>query len=166
MATIPATRDLGVLSLDALMAEAAAVRDGAYGPRITWSPRIAIPLTGLVPGRLRVLPFQRGAESRRGAFLEPEQILAIAWRGAEAGCHEAVFAAGGQPERRHAEAAEWLARRGYDSTLDYLVAACQLVLDETGLLPHTDVGALTVDELRALRAGRREPGPDAAGTRR
>jgi FO synthase len=151
MATIPAARDLDVLSLDALQAEAAAVRRASFGDTITWSPRITIPLTGLC---LDACGYCNSNGSRPGeeAFLDPERILAIAWRGAEAGCHEAVFTAGGQPERRHPEAAEWLDRRGYDSTVDYLVAACQLVLDETGLLPRTDVGALTADELRVLRA--------------
>src|SRR5205814_10440577 len=57
-----------------------------------------------------------------------------------------------QPERHHPGAAAWLAERGYDSTVDYLLAACQLVLDETGLLPRTDVGVLGVDDLRAVRA--------------
>ena len=38
------------------------------------------------------------------------------------------------------------------STVDYLVAMCQLVLDETGLLPHANAGALSADELARLRA--------------
>src|SRR5688572_20480595 len=42
MATIPAARDLAVLSLDALLAEAAAVREAAFGRRITWSPSVLI----------------------------------------------------------------------------------------------------------------------------
>ncbi|HEV8625875.1 MAG TPA: 7,8-didemethyl-8-hydroxy-5-deazariboflavin synthase CofG [Acidimicrobiia bacterium] len=151
MATIPAALDLAVLSLEALMAEAAAVRDEIYGRRVTWSPKVTIPLTGLCQD---ACGYCNAAGPRAGEdpFLEPEQILAMASRGAEAGCHEAVFTAGGQPEREHRRAAEWLAGRGYDSTIDYLVAACSLVLDETGLLPHTEVGVLQPDELRALRA--------------
>jgi FO synthase len=127
MATIPAARELGVLSLDALMAEAAAVRDSAFGARITWSPRVTIALTGSCPD---TCGHCRGEEK----FLDPEEILALAGQGAEAGCHEVVFTAGVRPQ------------------LDYLVGACQLVLDETGLHPHTDVGVLTADELRTLRA--------------
>ena len=40
---------------------------------------------------------------------------------------------------------------GYASTVDYLVAMCELVLDETGLLPHANAGALFADELAKLR---------------
>ena len=140
MATIPAARDLDVLSLDALQAEAAAVRSASFGETITWSPRITIPLTGLCLDACGYCNSVNGSRPGEEAFLDPETILAIAWRGAEAGCHEAVFTAGGQPERRHPEAAGWLARRGYDSTVDYLVAACQLVLDETGLCPAPTSG--------------------------
>ncbi len=49
-------------------------------------------------------------------------------------------------------AAEWLAEHGYASTVDYLVAMAQLVLDETGLLPHANAGALDRDDLARLRA--------------
>jgi CofH subfamily radical SAM domain protein len=133
MATIPAALDLAVLSLEALMAEAAAVRDDVYGRRLTWSPKVTIPLTGLCQDSCG---YCNGAGRSAGEdpFLEPEQILAMAWRGAEAGCHEAVFTAAVKPD------------------IEYLVAACSLVLDETGLLPHTEVGVLQPDELRALRA--------------
>jgi 7,8-didemethyl-8-hydroxy-5-deazariboflavin synthase CofH subunit/7,8-didemethyl-8-hydroxy-5-deazariboflavin synthase CofG subunit len=131
MATIPAARDLDVLSLDALQAEAAAVRSASFGETITWSPRITIPLTGLCQDTCGYCN-----SAGEAAILEPEEILAIAWRGAVAGCHEALFTASGPPEGH----------------IDSLVAACQLVLDETGLLPRTDVGVLSVDELRALRA--------------
>src|SRR5687767_12263141 len=122
MATIPAARDLDVLSLDALQAEAAAVRSASFGETITWSPRITIPLTGLCQDTCGYCN-----SAGEAAILEPEEILAIAWRGAVAGCHEALFTASGPPEGH----------------IDSLVAACQLVLDETGLLPRTDVGVLS-----------------------
>tara|TARA_Y100000817_G_scaffold314472_1_gene313443 strand:- start:1615 stop:3924 length:2310 start_codon:yes stop_codon:yes gene_type:complete len=84
-------------------------------------------------------------------YLEPEEVLAIARHGASQGCHEALFTLGERPELRYPIAQEWLAERGYDSTVDYLVAMCRLVRDETGLLPHANAGALFEDELAALR---------------
>ena len=65
--------------------------------------------------------------------------------------HARRAARGALPGRPRA----WLADHGYDSTVDYLAAMAQLVLDETGLLPHANAGALFADELAALRAGRR-----------
>ncbi|MGI9064563.1 MAG: 5-amino-6-(D-ribitylamino)uracil--L-tyrosine 4-hydroxyphenyl transferase CofH, partial [Pseudonocardiaceae bacterium] len=84
-------------------------------------------------------------------YLEPTDVLAIATRGAEAGCHEALFTLGEQPEDRYPAARAWLDDRGYVSTTAYLAAMCRLVLEETGLLPHANAGALPRDELALLR---------------
>ncbi|MBV8691952.1 MAG: 5-amino-6-(D-ribitylamino)uracil--L-tyrosine 4-hydroxyphenyl transferase CofH, partial [Actinobacteria bacterium] len=54
-------------------------------------------------------------------------------------------------EDRYPVAREWLATHGYSSTVDYLAAMCALVRDETGLLPHANAGALTREQLAALR---------------
>src|SRR5207237_6398937 len=78
-------------------------------------------------------------------------VLAIAHHGADAGCHEALFTLGERPELRYPAATEWLQVNGYDTTIDYLVAMCRLVLEETGLLPHANAGALHPAELAALR---------------
>src|SRR6185312_15049336 len=85
------------------------------------------------------------------AYLELREVVAFACRGAELGCHEALFTLGERPELRYASARRWLADHGYDSTIGYLVAACRAVLEETGLLPHANAGALYRDELSALR---------------
>ena len=84
-------------------------------------------------------------------YLSPDEVLAIAHRGASAGCHEALFTLGERPELRYPVAADWLSRHGYESTLDYLEAMAHLVLAETGLLPHANAGALHFEELAALR---------------
>ena len=40
---------------------------------------------------------------------------------------------------------------GCETTIEYLVRMCRLVLDETGLLPHANPGVMTREELAALR---------------
>src|SRR5690606_17752687 len=84
-------------------------------------------------------------------YLTPDEVLAIARAGAAAGCHEALFTLGERPELRYPVAARWLEDNGYASTVEYLAAMCELVLDETGLLPHANAGALDADELALLR---------------
>jgi FO synthase len=83
--------------------------------------------------------------------MDPEEVLSIAKAGKQAGCHEALFTLGERPELRYPYAKEWLSVRGYSSTVDYLVEMSKLVLEETGLLPHANAGALYRDELLALR---------------
>ena len=73
-------------------------------------------------------------------FMEPDEILDVARRGAGLGCKEALFTLGDRPEARWDEARRWLDERGYDSTLDYVRAMAIRVLEETGLLPHLNPG--------------------------
>lgn len=148
-----------------LCASAARVRDagltsaGRRGPGgrlpVTYSRKVFIPVTHLcrdtchyctfvtVPGRLRA--------SGRGVYLEIDEIVDIARRGAEMGCKEALFTLGDRPEARWPEARQWLDERGYDSTLDYVRAAAIRVLEETGLLPHLNPGVMSWAELSRLK---------------
>jgi FO synthase len=119
--------------------------------RITFSPKVFIPLTMLCNDKCGYCTFARPPARLESPYLAPEQVLAIASQGAAVGCKEALFTLGERPELRYPVAAEWLAAHGYTSTVDYLVAMCELVLAETGLLPHANAGALDRDELARLR---------------
>jgi FO synthase len=134
-----------------LLREASAIRDAATGTRITYSPKVFIPLTMLCNDRCGYCTFAQPPARLEAPYLTPEQVLQIARDGAAPGCHEALFTLGERPEDRYPLAREWLAGNGYTSTVDYLVAMCALVLEETGLLPHANAGALSSTELARLR---------------
>src|SRR5690606_21756059 len=125
-----------------LMSAARAVRDASTGTRITYSPKVFIPLTMLCRDKCGYCTFAKAPARITTPSLTPDEVLDIARSGARAGCHEALFTLGERPELRYPVAAAWLAEHGYESTVDYLVAMAQLVLDETGLLPHANAGAL------------------------
>src|SRR4029453_14072448 len=84
-------------------------------------------------------------------YLAPDEVLAIARAGREAGCHEALFTLGDKPELRYRAARDALAALGYASTLQYLAAMCELVRRETGLLPHVNPGVMTREDIGRLR---------------
>ena len=134
-----------------LLLEAGAIRDQAFGTRVTYSPKVFIPLTMLCQDKCGYCTFAQPPARLENPYLSPDQVLEIARSGAAAGCHEALFTLGERPELRYPVAAEWLAEHGHASTVEYLHAMCRLVLDETGLLPHANAGALTHDELALLR---------------
>lgn len=138
--------------LDELMARARAVRDERTGTRVTYSPKVFIPLTMLCQDKCGYCTFAQPPARLEAAYLSPEEVLRIARAGARQGCHEALFTLGERPELRYPAAREWLDAHGYASTIDYLAAMCKLVLDEVGLLPHANAGALHPDELAVLRA--------------
>jgi FO synthase len=138
-------------SLPEVMAAASSVRDRAHGTRTTYSPKVFIPLTHLCRDRCGYCTFAQPPARLRAPYLTPDEVLGIARAGAAAGCHEALFTLGERPELRYPEAAAWLEANGHATTVDHLVAMCRLVLEETGLLPHANAGALSADELAALR---------------
>src|SRR5947209_9882239 len=148
--TADALADLIEAPLDELLAAAAAVRDRAYGTRVTYSPKVFIPLTMLCRDKCGYCTFAKPPAHLSAPYLTPDEVLAIARAGAAAGCHEALFTLGERPELRYPAAADWLAANGYETTVDYLVAMCRLVVEETGLLPHANAGALDLAELAAL----------------
>ena len=143
--------DLLAAPLPELLAAAAAARDRAHGRRVTYSPKVFIPLTRLCRDRCGYCTFATAPARLETPYLSPDEVLAIARAGAAAGCHEALFTLGEGPEDRYPVAAEWLAGRGFGSTVDYLVAMCALVRDETGLLAHANPGALGAGDLARLR---------------
>lgn len=144
--------DLAKLPTENLLKRAAQLRDETYGTRITYSPKVFIPLTKLCRDKCGYCTFAQPPARVEAPYLSADEVLAIAKKGARAGCHEALFTLGERPELRYPDAANWLADNGYESTVDYLAAMCDLVLTETGLLPHANAGALYHDELEQLRA--------------
>lgn len=143
-----------------LMASAARVRDAglesAGRPKtVSYSRKVFVPITRLcrdkchyctfvtVPGKLNA--------SGHGMFMDPDEIIDVARKGAALGCKEALFTLGDRPEERWPEAKAWLDSRGYDSTLDYVRAMSIRVLEETGLLPHLNPGVMSWQELSRLK---------------
>jgi len=140
------TRDLA-----SLMGEAAAIRDVAFGERVTFSKKVFIPLTHLCRDNCGYCTFVHPPRKGEAAYLSPEQVLAIARAGQAAGCAEALFTLGDKPELKWKPAAEALSAMGYATTLDYLAAMGALVFKETGLLPHFNPGLMDAADLAKLR---------------
>jgi FO synthase len=134
-----------------LLREACAVRDARTGPVITYSRKVFIPLTNLCRDRCGYCTFAREPGDPKAHTMSPDDVLAIARAGREAGCKEALFSLGDKPELRYPEYREWLEQRGFRSTIEYLRAMCQLVFEETGLLPHANPGVLSREEMEQLR---------------
>ena len=146
-----AVSELAETPLADLMVDAARLRDAGHGDRVTFSPKVFIPLTMLCRDRCGYCTFAKPPARVDAPYLSIEHVLDIARRGAALGCHEALFTLGEEPEARYPAAAGWLADHGYQSTIDYLVDAAGAVLRETGLLPHANAGALDREQFERLR---------------
>jgi FO synthase len=143
---------LSQLSTSDLLRAASGIRDAHHGRRVTFSPKVFLPLTMMCRDQCGYCTFAQPPARLESPFLEPSDVLEIAKQGARAGCHEALFTLGERPELRYPVARQWLDTHGYDSTVHYLHAMATMVREETGLLPHANAGALSADELELLRS--------------
>jgi FO synthase len=143
--------DLAATPIADLRERARAVRDSHFGHRVTFSPKVFIPLTHLCRDRCGYCTFAKAPARVVAPYMDPDQVLGVAEAGAAAGCHEALFTLGEAPEDRYPVARTWLSEHGYSSTVEYLAAMCTLVREETGLLPHANAGALSLEDLALLR---------------
>jgi 7,8-didemethyl-8-hydroxy-5-deazariboflavin synthase CofG subunit len=137
--------------IPAILFAAASLRDRHKGRVVTYSRKVFIPLTNLCRDKCGYCTFARAPRDPAARTLTPEEVLEIARAGKALGCKEALFSLGERPEDVHALAREHLRKLGYPSTIAYLRAMCELILKETGLLPHANPGIMTRGELESLR---------------
>jgi FO synthase len=143
-------------ALDDLLVSAGRVRDAGLRAAgrpgvVTYSPKVFVPLTRLCRDRCHYCTFATTPGRVAAPYLERDEVVDLARRGAELGCKEALFTLGDRPELRWPAARDWLEQRGYTSTVDYLRACAVAVLEQTGLLPHLNPGVLSWAELQRLK---------------
>jgi len=136
--------------LPALLAVAGQVRTRRKGHVVTYSPKVFLPITNLCLDRCSYCTFRKDPDSPEAWTMLPEEIRDWSRRGRARGCIEALMCLGDKPERAYKAYRQTLAVLGHASTIDYVAQCCQLALAE-GLLPHTNAGVMTHDELVQLR---------------
>jgi len=82
-------------------------------------------------------------------LMSPEEVRDVCERGADAGCTEALFTFGDDPDDRYDEIYDQLAELGHDSIHEYLREACEIALD-AGLLPHANPGDQTRSQMEVV----------------
>jgi FO synthase len=137
--------------LTSLLRAAARRRDAAHGSIVSYSRKVFIPLTKLCRDVCHYCTFAQPPRKGERAYLSLDEVLAIAQAGHAAGCKEALFTLGDQPELRYRSAADELARLGHPTTLSYLAEAARAVHEQTGLFAHLNPGHLTPSDVAALR---------------
>ena len=135
-----------------ICAAAADMRNQAKGSTVTFSPKVFIPLTQMCRDFCGYCTFRKDPQQAgKDLFMTPEQVLDVANAGAALGCTEALFTLGERPEQRYPEAKQWLEHRGFKTTLEYLTHVCELVVQETDMLPHANPGTMARREIEALQ---------------
>ncbi|MGC8464921.1 MAG: 5-amino-6-(D-ribitylamino)uracil--L-tyrosine 4-hydroxyphenyl transferase CofH [Acidimicrobiales bacterium] len=145
------SEDLSRLTTDELTHEARLRRSRHYGSVVTYSPKAFFPLTMLCRDRCGYCTFAKAPAKLTSPYMSLDEVRALAISAKELGCIEALFTLGEAPEDRYSSARTFLDQVEQPSTVAYLHAAMNLVLNEVGLLPHPNAGAISRDDLALLR---------------
>lgn len=114
---------------------------------ITFSRNVFFPLTTVCRNRCFYCGFRTPVQD--GCVMKPEEVTATLANGAALGCTEALFTFGEKPESQ-AGFSDHIGRMGFSSIIDYCHAMC-LESIRIGILPHTNAGILSDEEMRLLR---------------
>jgi FO synthase len=136
--------------LDIMLDAAAEMRDRAKGRDVTYSRKVFLPVTNLCRDRCTYCTFRKDPGDPGAWTMTLAEIAEWSRRGRELGCKEALMCLGDKPEVAFKEYRETLKTLGARSTIEYVGFACEAALNE-GLLPHTNAGLMTRDEMRTLR---------------
>ncbi len=137
--------------LAALFAAAARLRDRHKGNTVTFSPKVFIPLTNLCRDFCGYCTFRKAQNEAGAKTMSLHEVLEVAHQGKLLGCTEALMSLGDKPEAMYPEMKRFLGQIGLRRTLDYLYDACRVVLEETGLLPHSNPGLMGRKDLKRLK---------------
>jgi len=136
--------------LEAVAAAAADAKQRWRGPVVSVARNVFIPLTNLCRDRCTYCTFAKRPGDPGARSYTLAEVAEVSRHAASAGCSEALFCLGDKPELAFESYRDWLAVQGHPSTAAYLVEACRVAVAQ-GMLPHTNAGLLTQQQMAALR---------------
>lgn len=142
--------DCPAREFDDLLGAAGELRDRGKGRFISYSRKVFLPITNLCRDRCTYCTFRKDPGDPGAWTMMPDEIAQWSRRGNELGCKEALMCLGDKPEVAFKEYRATLDTLGVRSTIEYVGRACEIALAE-GLLPHTNAGLMTRDEMAMLR---------------
>ena len=133
-----------------LFCQAGQLRDEKFGKTLTYSPKVFLPVTNLCRDRCSYCTFRKGPKDAGAHTMSLAEISACVSEGAKLGCHEALLCLGDRPEAVFPSYRKVLQGFGVSTTAEYLYRVSEVCLQH-GLLPHTNAGLLSSEEMLQLR---------------
>jgi FO synthase subunit 1 len=118
---------------------------------ITYSRKIFINITNLCRDFCSYCTYRKNPFESSSIMMKPVEVMNLAKIGKRYRCTEALIVAGEKPEDRYKEAKEWLKQLGFSSLVEYVTDISEKIVKETGLLPHSNLGNITKEEMKLLK---------------
>jgi FO synthase subunit 1 len=118
---------------------------------ITYSRKVFVELTNLCRDSCSYCTYKKDPYDKAARMMMPSQVIALAELGKKFKCTEALLVTGERPEQKYVQARNWLRSVGHTTMVEYIAEISEKILKKTGLLPHTNAGTLTKNELSLLK---------------
>jgi 7,8-didemethyl-8-hydroxy-5-deazariboflavin synthase len=118
---------------------------------ITYSRKIFINITNLCRDYCSYCTYRKNPMESSSIMMKPAEVLHLSKIGKKYNCTEALIVAGERPEERYTEAKLWLRQLGYSSLVEYVIDISEKIVKDTGLLPHSNLGIITKEEMKLLK---------------
>jgi FO synthase subunit 1 len=151
---ISKTEAMGLLvcqDYHAILSTARGIREKTKSGPITYSRKIFINLVNLCRDSCSYCTYKKEPTDKLVSMMRPPEVLEIAQAGKKVRCTEALFVTGERPEQSYPQARSWLHSLGHSTTVEYIREMSEMILQKTGLLPHTNAGSLTKKEMSILK---------------
>ncbi len=135
----------------AILSTARGIREKTKSGPITYSRKIFINLVNLCRDSCSYCTYKKEPTDKLVSMMRPSEVLEIAQAGKKVRCTEALFVTGERPEQSYPQARSWLHSLGHSTTVEYIREMSEMILQKTGLLPHTNAGSLTKKEMSILK---------------
>ena len=118
-----------------------------YSNIITYSRNIFIPVTHQCRNHCAYCGFVSEDPS---TWMDIENYTKLITKARQFSCSEVLLTLGEKPEEKYESAQKFLKNQGFDSTVEYVKYLCDIALDYN-LLPHSNLGVLSYEELESLK---------------
>ncbi len=130
-----------------LITKAREKKETTYGRNVTFSRNLFVPVTHQCRNRCGYCGF---VSDESDSWITPEKYKKLLKEAKEARCKEILLTLGEKPEEKYQTARIFLKKYGFETTVDYVNHFCETALD-TNLLPHSNLGVLSFEELALLK---------------
>lgn len=117
--------------------------------QITFSKNVFLPLTRICRNNCGYCTFRRDIKETNKLLMKKEEVLQMVHKAEQLNCTEALFTFGESADE-YDEIMDILNRNKYESMVDYVYNLSKTILDNYDMLPHTNMGIISRQDLKLL----------------